>query len=220
MLSLPLCCISNSDINSSRSHPCHDWHRTKTSPAFNDIILLFVLSDLLSLVARVPGRFEVVRVCFKSFCRHYFFPLATSKLFGYIRSRDVTRLLFITCFGSIGDKFEFTNVRSYSPKSEFFDVFKQAKCPNLDFKRIFICLCLRSFDGRKTLINRLVSNAFIGSSRDHENVDGSFVIENNNLLYTKRNFKALKLYRIFRKFTYFYDTIANLVSQFYIIADV
>ena len=121
---------------------------------------------------------------------------------------------------SIGDKFEFTNVRSYSPNSEFFDVFKQAKCPSLDFKRIFICLCLRSFDGRKTLINRLVPKAFIGSSRDHENVDGRFVIENNILLYTERNFKALKLYRIFRKFTYFYDTIANLVSQFYIIADV
>ena len=58
--------------------------------------------------------------------------------------------------GSIGDRFEFTNLRSYSSKSEFFYVFKQDKCPSFDFKRFFICLCLRSFDGLKTLINCLL----------------------------------------------------------------
>ena len=43
---------------------------------------------------------------------------------------------------SIGDKFGFTNLRSCLYKSEFYDVFKQNKCLRLDFKRIFICLCL------------------------------------------------------------------------------
>ena len=55
--------------------------------------------------------------------------------------------------GSVVDKFEFTHLRSYSSNSERFDVFKQDKCLSLDFKRFFICLCLRSFDGQKTLIN-------------------------------------------------------------------
>ena len=60
--------------------------------------------------------------------------------------------------GSIGAKFESTNLRSYScSKSKTLDVFQQDKCPSLDFKRIFICLCLRRFDDPKTLINCLVS---------------------------------------------------------------
>ena len=33
VLLLTLCCITTSDINSSRSHPSYDWHRIKTSPA-------------------------------------------------------------------------------------------------------------------------------------------------------------------------------------------
>ena len=33
VLSLSLCRITNSDIDSSRRHPSHDWHRTRTSPA-------------------------------------------------------------------------------------------------------------------------------------------------------------------------------------------
>ena len=52
--------------------------------------------------------------------------------------------------GSIGDQFGFINLRSYRSKSEFYDVFKQDKCPRLDFKRIFISLCLRSYGVRKT----------------------------------------------------------------------
>ena len=44
-------------------------------------------------------------------------------------------LLFIG--GSIGDKFGFTNLRSYRSKSKFDIVFKQDKCPRLYFK-IFI----------------------------------------------------------------------------------
>ena len=56
----------------------------------------------------------------------------------------------LAVLGSIGDKFGFTNLRSYRSKSEFYDVFKEKSFPRLDFKRIFICLCLRSFDARKT----------------------------------------------------------------------
>ena len=52
----------------------------------------------------------------------------------------------LAVLGSIGDKFGFTSLRSYCPKSEFYHVFKQDKRPRLDFERIFICLCLRSFD--------------------------------------------------------------------------
>ena len=33
VFSLPLCYISNSDMDSSKSHPSHDWHRTKMSAA-------------------------------------------------------------------------------------------------------------------------------------------------------------------------------------------
>ena len=48
----------------------------------------------------------------------------------------------------------------------------QNKCPSLDFKRFFTCLCLRSFDGQTILlINWTVSRTFTGSSRDHEHVD-------------------------------------------------
>ena len=35
-------------------------------------------------------------------------------------------------FDSIGDKFRFTNLRSYHSKSEFYDVFKQDKHPRLN----------------------------------------------------------------------------------------
>ena len=50
----------------------------------------------------------------------------------------------LAVLGSIGDKFGFTNLRSYCSKSEFYDVFMQDKRTRLDFIRIFICLCLSS----------------------------------------------------------------------------
>ena len=114
-------------------------------------------SNLLSLVAHVPGRFEVDRVCCKSFCRHYF--SSCSIKFGLATSDHGTLHFYFTLAvsGSIGDKFEFT----YLTKSELFDVFKQDKCPSLDFKRFFACLFLRRFDGRrKTLIHGSVSKTF------------------------------------------------------------
>ena len=40
VLSLLLCCIIRSDIDSSRSHPNYDWHRTKWVRASNDLVLL------------------------------------------------------------------------------------------------------------------------------------------------------------------------------------
>ena len=38
---------------------------------------------------------------------------------------------------------QISGVISLNPS--FYTVFKQDKCPKLDFKRLFICLCLRSF---------------------------------------------------------------------------
>ena len=35
VFSLLLYNITNSDILSSRSHQCHDWHRIKTNPVIN-----------------------------------------------------------------------------------------------------------------------------------------------------------------------------------------
>ena len=66
----------------------------------------------------------------------------------------------LAAWDSIYDKFRFTTLRNYCSKSEFYDVFKQDKCLRLEFKRIFICLCLRSFDAQKTRIKRLVSSTF------------------------------------------------------------
>ena len=91
---------------------------------------------------------------------HFYFPLAVS--------------------GSIGDEFGFTNLKRYSSKSQFYDVFRQDKCPSLDFKRIFIC-----FDPRKTLINCFASGTF------HWIVQ-RFVMKDFKILYINRNFKASK----------------------------
>ena len=63
-------------------------------------------------------------------------------------------------FGSVGDKFRFTNLISYRSKSEFYDIFEQDKCLRLDVKRTFI---------------------FTGSSKDYEKVDGRFVMKNNKI---------------------------------------
>ena len=128
MLSLPMCCINNSDIDSSRSHPSHDWHQTK----LNDLILLFS-SNLFSLVAHVPGQFRVVRVCCKIL--QALFSLLQHQ--NCLATSDRVTLHFyfsLGVSGSIGDTFEFTNLRRYRSKSEFFDVFKQDKCPSLDLK--------------------------------------------------------------------------------------
>ena len=89
--------------------------------------------------------FKVVR---KRFSRHYF-TFCNIKI---VWLHQIMRRCGFT-FRSIGDKFESTNLRSYRSKSEFYDAFKQDKCLRLDFKRIFICLCLRRFDVWKTRIN-------------------------------------------------------------------
>ena len=95
----------------------------------------------------------------------------------YLATSDRVTLYFffpLVVSGSAGDKFGFTNLRISSSKSEFYDIFRQDKCTTLDFKRISICLCLRSFDPRKTLINCLVSNTFhwiVQRSRERFNVD-------------------------------------------------
>ena len=113
----------------------------------NDLMLLFS-SDILSLVAHVPGQFEVVRVCCKTFLQALFFPLATSKLFCYIRS------------GPISDKSnsQISQVIALNPSRSLFS--SKISVRVLIWKKKIICLCFRNFDGRKKLINRLVSRTF------------------------------------------------------------
>ena len=41
--------------------------------------------------------------------------------------------ILLAVLGSIGDTFGFINLRRYHLKSEFYDVFKQDKCPRLEF---------------------------------------------------------------------------------------
>ena len=79
---------------------------------------------------------------------------------------------------------------SYRSKSEFYDVFKQDKCPRLDFKRIFICL--RSFDALKTRIKCLVSITF------HRIVDGRFVMKTIQFKQ-KMTFQSFKIIQEFKK---------------------
>ena len=42
------------------------------------------------------------------------------------------------CLSFARNRFGFTNLRSYCSNSKFYDVFKQDKCPSIDFKRVCI----------------------------------------------------------------------------------
>ena len=62
------------------------------------------------------------------------FPPVTSKLFGNITWCDVTLYFLLAVSGSNDDKFGFANLRGYSSKSEFYDVFTRDNCPSLILK--------------------------------------------------------------------------------------
>ena len=152
-----LCCSANFDIDSFRSHPSHKQHQPITSmantwPYYTVFRATTCHWGCIYLVDSKSPEF-VVKVF-----GGIIFPLATSKLFGSITRCDVTHFLSVGCFRFNWCYVRFTNLRSYSSKSQFYDVFRQDKCPCLDFKRIFTCLCLRSFDTRKTLINCFASS--------------------------------------------------------------
>ena len=95
-----LCCITNSDTDSSRSHPSYDWHRTKTSPAIKWPSFTGFRATSFKMGDHVPGHFEVVRVCRKSFCRHYFFLLQLQNRLS-ISDHATLDKLSIGCFGFI-----------------------------------------------------------------------------------------------------------------------
>ena len=139
--SLSLCRITNSDIDSSRRYPSHDWHRTRTSPAITlPIFTVFratschwwptylVDSKSSEFVVKVStgtifSPCNIKLVWLHQIVQRYTFTFqwlfrvqlvtnsnsqisevialnpATSKFFGYIRSCNVTLLLFIGCFG-------------------------------------------------------------------------------------------------------------------------
>ena len=150
-----LCCIINSDIDISRSHPSHKWHRTKTTPAIkwpNFTVfratscrwepMYRVDSKSYEFVVKVSGSIKFSSCIIKIVCLHHMLRRYTFTFHWLCRVQLVT------------------NLRSYSSKSEYYDVFRQDKCPSLDFKTIFICLCLRSFDPRETLINCFASSTF------------------------------------------------------------
>ena len=50
----------------------------------------------------------------------------------------LARYLSFAVLDLTGNKFGFTNHGSYCSKSKFYDVFKQDKCPGLDFKKVYI----------------------------------------------------------------------------------
>ena len=95
---------------------------------------------------------------------------------------------------------QFSEVIALNP-SFFLFVFEQDKCPSL-FEKNFHLFMFKEFRWPENT-DKLVSvqNFFTGSSRDHKNVDGRFVMKNYILLYIKRNFNISILYRILRKFT-------------------
>ena len=151
--------ITNSDIDYTRNHPSHYWHRTKTIPAiewhnFKSFRTTSCHSGPMYLVVSKSSELVVnvsAGIIFSS-CNIKTVWLATP---------DVATLGFyysLAVLGAIGDKFWFTNLRRYHSKSKFYDVFKQDECPSFGFKRGFICLGLRSFDPGKTRINLLVSS--------------------------------------------------------------
>ena len=87
------------------------------------------------------------------FLQAFFLPSVTSNCLATSDRATLGFYFSLAVLGLIGDKLGFTNVRSYRSKSEFYKVFKQDKCLRLDFKRIFFCLCLMSFDARKCLVS-------------------------------------------------------------------
>ena len=107
---------------------------TKRIRPLNDLWLV-----LLVFERYIPGPFEVVWFFRKYFCMHYCFLLRHQNC---LATSDHAALDFcfpMAALGSIGDRLGLKTLRSYWSKSEFYDVFKQDKCPNLDFKRMFIC---------------------------------------------------------------------------------
>ena len=127
--------------------------------SFNDLVLL-VFERPFVTGSPCTWSFRIVRVWRKSFCRHYFYLLQHQNCLATTDHATIGFYFSLAVLGSIGDKFGSINRRSYCSKSEFYDVFKQAKCLRLDFKRIFICLYLKSFDTRKTQVKRLVPSTF------------------------------------------------------------
>ena len=68
-----------------------------------------------------------------------FLPSAASKLVGCIGSCDVRLLLFTGCFVVplvTNSDSPISEIIALNP--EFYDVFKQDKCPRLEFKRSFV----------------------------------------------------------------------------------
>ena len=61
----------------------------------------------------------------------------------------------------------------------------------LDFKRLFICLYLKSLAARKPRIKCLSPLLFTGSSKNLKRVDGRFVMKNNKI-YTKNGISKLQ----------------------------
>ena len=98
LLSLPMCCTPNSDIDSSRSHPITNGIGQKRVRSFNDLVLL-VFKGLFVTGGPCTWSFRSRPSLTYKFLQALFLPSATSELFGYNRSCDVRLLLFIGSFG-------------------------------------------------------------------------------------------------------------------------
>ena len=135
--------------------------------------------------AHVPGRFEVVRVWRKSFCRHYFYLLQHQNCLATTDHATFGFYFSLAVLGSIGDTFGSINLRSYCSKSKFYDVFNKVKCPRLENT------------------DKALSAQYF--SPDHPKITKGLMVD---LSWKTAKFKQqmefqsfTKLYRILRKFT-------------------
>ena len=108
----------------------------------NDTIFL-VFERLLIKGGTSPGSSKIVRDGCKTFYRQCFVLLHHQNCWATSGGTTLTRYLSLAVLNSTGNKFGFTNLRSYWSKSKFYDVFKQDRCPSLDFNRVYIGWCFK-----------------------------------------------------------------------------
>ena len=90
MLLQPLCCIANSDIDSSGNTRVTIGIEQKRVRSFNDLVFV-VFERPKTLGAQVPGRFEVVRVKLGRVKRiWYLSPIRATKVQASLRIRAVS----------------------------------------------------------------------------------------------------------------------------------
>ena len=145
-----MCRIIISDIVCSRSHPCHDWHQTRTT----DLILL------------VFERTQITGVPLASKLSDFVVKLSGGNVFSFCKSKIL--ILY--------------HIRIHECQKLFFKIrVFTTLCPNHDFKRIFIFVCLGSFDTQKTRKTVPCPVISTESFSDNKSVCGSFVMKNNKI---------------------------------------